>query len=94
MWQAAPVEVLREEDLQARYDRLVELVMRIGNWLSSAEARLLSPEEWERQFLEYRSHMEALRTAGDQLRPTSLRARQEVLTGDALADEVRELFAA
>src|SRR5438067_2490130 len=92
--EAVRIEVLDGGDLRARYDRLVTLVMRVGSWLTGPEARLLSAEEWEAHFLRYQDRLEELRRLGDQLRPRSLREREEVLIGDALMDEVRELFAA
>src|SRR5436305_14683257 len=92
--EAIQVEVLDGADLQARYDRLVTLVMRVGSWLTGPEARLLEAREWEAQFLRYQDRLEELRCLGDQLRPRSLRDREERLTGDALVDEVRELLAA
>jgi len=92
--EAVRIEVLDEADLQICYDRLVTLVMRVGSWLTGPEARLLDPEEWEAHFLRYQDRLEDLRRLGDQLRPRTLRDREEPLTGDALLDEVRELFAA
>jgi hypothetical protein len=88
------VEVLDGRNLQAKYDQLVALVMRMGSWLSSPQAQLLSSQEWEGHFARYQTQLERLRTLGDELRPKSLRPRHEPLTGDALTTEVLELFAA
>jgi hypothetical protein len=81
-------------DLQARYDLLTSEVMRLGNWLMSAESDRLTQAEWDGHYARYRRDLEKLRCLGDQLRPTSLRERHEPLTGDALVSEVAELFAA
>jgi hypothetical protein len=88
------VEVVDGRDLQARYDRLVALVMRAGSWLSSPAAQLLSAADWELQFACYRDQLEQLRRLGDELRPQSLRERNAPLAGDALTLEVMEMFAA
>lgn len=88
------VEVLDGRDLRARYDQLVALVMRMGSWLSSPQAQLLSGAEWEAHFARYQEQLEQLRRLGDELRPKTLRPRHEPLTGDALTTEVLELFAA
>jgi hypothetical protein len=87
------VEVLGETDLQARYDRLTALVLRVGDWLSGPQAQLLPPAEWEHHFARYQQHLEELRRLGDLLRPVSLREGFEPLAGDALIHEVMELFA-
>jgi len=97
LWQReapAGVEVLDEEDLRGRYERLVSLVLRVGCWLNGPQARLLSPEEWESHFVLYQERLAELRRLGDELRPVSLRERSEPLSGDALVTEVLELFAA
>lgn len=94
MTEAVAVEVLDGRNLQARYDQLVALVMRMGGWLSSPQAQLLSSKEWELHFARYQEQLEQLRQLGDELRPRSLRPRHEPLTGDALTAEVMELFAA
>jgi len=91
---AAAVEVADGSDLQGRYDRLAALVLRMGDWLLSARARLLPAEEWDALFEDYQEHLEQWRDLGGQLRPLSLRNRYEPLTGDALVGEVIELFAA
>ena len=92
--EGAPVEVARGDDLQMRYDRLLAQVMRMGSWLNGPHAQLLSMEAWEEQFGRYQQDLEKLRRVADELRPTTLRDRQEVLAGDALVSEVTELFAA
>ena len=92
--EGAPVEVARGDDLQMRYDRLLAQVMRMGSWLNGPHAQLLSMEAWEEQFGRYQQDLEKLRRLADELRPTTLRDRQEVLAGDALVSEVTELFAA
>jgi hypothetical protein len=92
--QAVSVDVVDGRDLQSRYDHLVALVMRMGNWLSSPQAQLLGNSEWEEHFGRYQEQLEQLRRLGDELRPQSLRDRYEPLTGDALTAEVLELFAA
>ncbi len=93
------VEVLDRETpdllaLRVRYDRLTALVLRMGDWLSGPRGQLLERAEWEAQFGRYREHLEELRRLGDQLRPVTLRERHEPLAGDALVNEVLELFAA
>jgi len=97
MWErgaAAGVRVLDGADLQARYDQLLALVLRMGSWLSGPHARLLPAAEWDTLFAAYRENLEQVRRLGDQLRPVSLRNRYEPLAGDALVAEVVELFAA
>jgi len=81
-------------DRKSQYDRLLALVLRLGNWLSSPQARLQRPEDWDVQFHHYQEQLEQLRRLGDELRPVSLRDRGELLAGDALVGEVLELFAA
>jgi hypothetical protein len=49
---------------------------------------------WEASFRQYSVRLETVRSLGDQLRPISLRDRDEELTGDALVQEAMELFAA
>jgi hypothetical protein len=88
------IEVFQEGEVEHRYRLLVELVLRVGSWLTGPEARLLPPAEWEAHFLRYQDRLEDLRRLGDQLRPCSLRERELALTGDALVEEVAELFAA
>lgn len=87
---AVPVET--ERDIQSQYDRAVALVMRMGNWLSSPQAQLLSVSEWDEHFARYQEQLDALRRLGDELRPLALRDRQEPLGGDALTRQVTELF--
>src|SRR5690242_19092528 len=88
------VEVLDGGDLQARYDQLLALVLRMGNWLAGPQALRLAPEVWEAQFESYRENLEQVRRLGDELRPVSLRSRGEMLAGVSLIGEVTELFAA
>jgi hypothetical protein len=88
------IEVARGDDLQARYDRLLGQVMRTGSWLNGPHAQLLSLEAWEEQFARYQQDLERLRRLAEELRPTTLRDRQEMLAGEALVSEVTELFAA
>lgn len=90
----ATVPVVGADDLRARYDRLVTLVLRMGTWLNSPQAALLAPDAWEAHFARYQERLADVRRLGDELRPTSLRSRTERLAGDALVDEVMELFAA
>ncbi|MFN3650504.1 MAG: hypothetical protein ACK47B_13075 [Armatimonadota bacterium] len=84
----------QRQDAHARYERLVALALRMGSWLNGPHGRALPEEEWERQFLRYQEHLEQVRRLGDELRPVTLRDRREMLAGDALVDEVLELFAA
>lgn len=90
----AHVEVLQGDDLQARYDQLLALVIRVGEWLTSPNAQLLPREVWEEHFRRHQENQEKLRRLGDELRPVSLRSRAELLAGDALTGEIAELFAA
>lgn len=90
----ANVPVDREEDLQARYDRLAQQVLRLGSWLQGTRAQLLPDDEWAARFEEYQDQLQQLRQLGDLLRPVTLRSRDEFLTGEALTHEVLELFAA
>lgn len=89
-----PVAVLAEENPEARYERLVALVMQMSAWLTGPQAALLTDGAWEVAFSRYQATLAQLRRVGDALRPVTLRSRREPLTGDALAEEVRELFAA
>ena len=94
MLESKRVEVLDGSDRRAQYDQLVALVLRMGSWLMGPQAKLLPRGEWEAQFGRYQGHLDQIRRLGDELRPVSLRARQEPLAGDALVGEVMELFAA
>jgi hypothetical protein len=85
------VEVLKG-DRAAQYDRLVALALRMGNWLQSPRAQLLPDAEWNVLFARYQEYLAEIRRLGAELRPVSLR-RPEPLAGDALVDEVMELFA-
>lgn len=78
------------DDFQARYDRLVAMVMRAGCWLASPAAQLLSNADWELQFAVYRDQLEQLRKLSDELRPT---LREWPLSSDALTEEVMEMLA-
>ena len=88
------VEGADGRDLEARYERLREAVTRLGGWLTSPRARLLPFDAWEAMFAQYRERLEELRLLGDELRPITLRGRQEPLAAEALVSEVLELFAA
>jgi hypothetical protein len=90
----ARVEIVDGGDLRARYERLVSQVLRMGAWLTTPQAQLMPEEQWEELFARYQEQLEGLRRLGDELRPVSLRDRNEPLTGDALTCEVIELFAA
>lgn len=90
---ALVVEVIDSRDPQARYDQMVTLVMRMGSWLSSPQAQLLSGPEWEQHFARYQDQLEQLRRLGDELRPSTLQARPEPLGADPLTAEVLALFA-
>jgi hypothetical protein len=90
----ARVEVLDGEDLPSRYEQLAALVLRMGAWISGPQAQLLPEEQWEAQFSRYQELVEQLRELGDRLRPVCMRGRDEPLVGDALVQDVRELFAA
>ena len=91
---SAPVEVVDETDLRARYERLIAQVMRMGSWLATPQAQFLSREQWDELFARYQAELQRVRELGDELRPVTLRSRQEPLAGDALVNEVLELFAA
>jgi len=80
------------EDPQATYDALVCVVMRMGSWLSSPQAQLLSGAEWNIHFQRYQEELARLRVMGDALRPRSLRVVEEPFM-DELTAEVMELFA-
>ena len=88
------IRVTNDADLQAQYDQLLALVLRMGAWLSGEKARMLSRPVWEEQFARYQEQLEQLRELGDRLRPVSLRSRRAPMAGDALVSEVLELFAA
>lgn len=79
-------------ELQAEYDRLTGLVLRLGAWLTGPKAQLLPRVAWEEQYALYGEQLERLRELGDQLRPVSLRERVPP-TGDTLIGEVLALFA-
>lgn len=81
-------------NLEARYDAVLVLVMRMGSWLSSPQAQLLSMDVWELHFQRYQEQLESLRRLGDELRAAATQGTPEPLPGDALVDEVMELFAA
>ena len=84
---------LSEETLQGQYEQLSALVGRLGAWLTGPQGEAEAPARWEQLFTEYREQLQELQRLGEQLRPSSLRDRNAVLTGEALADEIRELFA-
>lgn len=88
------IEVVDEENLTARYERLAEDLMRMGEWLAGPRAAMLPPDEWDASFARYQERLRELRELGDRLRPITLRERREPLCGDALVGEVLELFAA
>ena len=90
----AGVEVVDGSDLEAQYNRLITLVIRMGDWLAGPRGQLLPQETWEAMFARYQEHLEQLRRLGDELRPVFLRDRSGYLTGDAMVTEVVELFAA
>jgi hypothetical protein len=54
---------------QEDYERQVALVMRMGSWLSSPQAQLLSSAEWDEHYRRYAEQMEHLRVMGEELRP-------------------------
>jgi hypothetical protein len=82
------------EALQQRYDELLGLVLRTGEWLSSGPLAGEDASLWEGAFAEYRQNLRALKRLGEQLRPGVLRDGEESLEGPALAGEAAELFAA
>ena len=82
-----------DETLRRQYEQLTALVTRLGAWLTGAHTEHDDPRLWEQKFDEYRAQLRELQRLGEQLRPSSLRDRGEVLSGSALADEIRELFA-
>jgi hypothetical protein len=88
------VEIHDGADLHTRYEMLTALVMRMGAWLNGPRAQLLPVDAWEEAFSRYQEQLADLRRLGDELRPTTLRPREEPLSGDALVSEVLELFAA
>jgi hypothetical protein len=83
----------RGSSLQARYERALAEVRRMGDWLEGPQGRSLTPIAWEEAFRRYRRTQARLRRLGDELRPVTLRDRREVLSGEALTAEVLELFA-
>jgi hypothetical protein len=79
--------------LQAEYEQLTSEVMRLGNWLQSAESDRLTQAEWDGKFADYRRKLDRLRTLGDQLLPSRLRERAEPLAGnDEFVQQVAELY--
>ena len=88
------VRVTSDADLQAQYDQLLALVLRMGAWLTGEKAQMLPRAAWEEQFARYQEQLQQLRDLGDRLRPVSLRSRRAPMAGDALVSEVLELFAA
>lgn len=87
----AEMQVLDEADLQARYERLLNILMRQGHWLAGPQAKLLPEEEWDARFAHYQEQLDQLRLLGDALRPITLR-EYTPLDGDSVVREVRELF--
>lgn len=83
---------MNNPELQAEYDRLTALVLRLGAWLTGPKAQLLPRAVWEEQYARYGQQLERLRELGDQLRPVSLRERVPP-SGDTLISEVIALFA-
>lgn len=81
-----------EGTLQARYDRALAEVIRLGGRLEGPQAVALSPAAWEAEFRRYRRSQERLRRLGEELRPSTLRDRSETLSGAALTAEIAELF--
>lgn len=82
-----------ELELERRYEALLSLVLRTGAWLTSGEHELRGPA-WEGAFAEYRENLRALKSVGDQIRPTTLRSEEETLAGRDLSGELAERFAA
>lgn len=79
--------------LEGRYLLVGEQVRSLGAWLLSAPAADLPGEQWEAEFSRYSALQGELQELGEELRPQVLRDRREVLAGEALEAEVRELFA-
>jgi hypothetical protein len=82
------------EDLQARYDNLLTLVMRMSEWLASPQAELLSREAWEEQFQRHLGRLDELRRLGDELRPVALQERTGAALSEKEMQEIADLFAA
>ncbi len=80
--------------LQAEYDATRKRVARMSAWLTGPQGEALSETEWNDRFTRYQEELAHLRRLGDLLRPTTLRDRQENLSGEALSSEIAELFAA
>lgn len=79
-------------DLQAEYDRQIALVLRMGAWLTGMKALRLPRAVWEEQYARYGEMLEQVRDLGDRLRPVTLVSQAP--TGEAVPDEVLELFSA
>jgi hypothetical protein len=80
--------------LQQRYDELLGLVLRAGEWLTRGPLASQEAPLWQGAFAEYQANLRALKHLGEQLRPSVLRDGEEQLAGRELAGETAELFAA
>lgn len=80
--------------LQEQYEALRSRTERMSGWLSGPLGDALSEAEWNERFARYQQSLAQLRRLGDQLRPITLRDRQETLSGSDLSGEIMELFAA
>jgi hypothetical protein len=80
--------------LQAEYDATRKRVARMSAWLTGPQGEALPEAEWNDRFTRYQEELAHLRRLGDLLRPTTLRDRQENLSGEELSSEIAELFAA
>jgi len=58
-------------DLQARYERLLGLVLRTGAWLESVPASGADLPVWEGAFAEHRANLRALQSLRERLQAES-----------------------
>lgn len=57
---------------QQEYEQLVAQAMRLGEYLSSPQGKLLSPAGWNEVINRYQVMLDRVRRLGDELRSTPL----------------------
>ena len=79
--------------LSHRYEGLRAEALAESERLFAQRGALREAGEWDRAHEQYRARLVRLQRVGEELRPQSLRNRNETLYGADLAGELAELFA-